>query len=357
MLFYCFFLLFIIVVIGRYNIANGQKLIPERIAYPYVECFIIILAVLRFDVGFDWAGYYRLLSTKYIAREINRFERIPRFFCNYAYSKKVPILFFILCGLPTYVLIFKSIKENSISRYESTLIYICMFFLESFATVRQWLAIAILLYAFKYIRKRKILPYIFYATIAFYCHKSSVIGAVFVFFIYYFGKMKLFYPICLVIVLIGKKLLVVLGNMGVLGSYSYYLRVFDTFQNHGGDKNKYLFLLLWIACYFLHKKIIKKDYISKLLRICIFGLIFPFVLGGHLGQRLGQYFIVYFIFLVPEILNGNPFAKKYRFYIMIAFYMYFFLLLYINHHGGGDAYIPYRFYPLEKVFFEMPYIK
>ncbi|MCR4735966.1 MAG: EpsG family protein [Treponema sp.] len=356
MLFYLFFLLFIIILIGRYNI-YGYKILPERIAYPYVELFIIVLAVLRFDVGFDWSGYYQLINDKYVIQEVMRFERIPRFLLNIAYSNKSPLLFFIMIGVPTYCLIFRAVKENSISRYESLLIYICMFFLESFSTVRQWLAMAILLYAFKYIRKRKILPYMFFAVIAFFCHKSSILGAIFVYFIYNFGELKVFYPVCAILVIAGKKILNILGDTGLLGSYSYYLKVFNTFQNQGGDKIKYLFLILWIACYFLHRKIIKKEYIKKLLRICFFGLIFPFVLGGHLGQRIGVYFSIYFIFLIPEILNGNSFAKKYRFYIMIPFYMYFFLSLYINSHGSGAAYIPYRFYPIEKVFSEKPNIR
>lgn len=357
MLFYVFLLVFIIVVIGRYKIVNDYTLMPKKMAYLYIEVFLIIIAVLRFDVGFDFKNYYNLIVFNYLDNEVKRFELIPRVLLNVAYKRKSPVLFFITCGIPTYVLIFKAIKENSVSRYESFLIYICVFFLESLGTVRQWLAMAVLFYAFKYLRKKKYYSYILCCIIAFYCHKSSIIASLFIFLIYNYGGIKLYYPLCFGLIFLGKRLLLLTEKIGVLGSYTYYLRVFDKMQNTGGEKTKYFFLLIWFFCYFFHKKIPNNLYIKKILRICAFGLIFPFILGGHLGSRLGEYFYVYLIFLIPEVVEGNDFIRQYRKIFMIIFYLYFVFFLYTNHKNSGNAYIPYRFYPLEKVFTETPKIK
>lgn len=357
MLFYVFLLVFIIVIIGRYKIVNDYALMPQKMAYLYIETLLIIIAVLRFNVGFDFKNYYNLIVIKYLENEVRRFELIPRVLLNFAYKRNSPVLFFITCGIPIYIFIFKAIKDNSVSRYESFLIYICVFFLESLGTVRQWLAMAILFYSFKYLRTKKKLPYILCCIIAFYCHKSSIIASIFVYLIYNYGEVKLYYPLCFGTIFFGKKILLLLGNLGVFGSYIYYLRVFDTMKNTGGEKTKFFFLLIWFFCYCFHKRIPNNRYIKKLLRVCAFGLIFPFILGGHLGARLGEYFYIYLILLIPEILEGNYFIRQYRKIFMVLFYLYFIFFLYINHKNSGNSYIPYRFYPIEKVYSETPKIK
>ena len=340
MLFWFFYLSFIIICLGRYNLA-GYKLMPEKFAYPYVEFFIIIITVLRFNVGFDWFTYYKIVYPKLNTDYVSHFELIPRFFCFFAAKMKYPVLIFFLHQIPTLILLFYGFKKYSLSRYESLLVFFCLFYPDSLSIIRQYLAMAILFFAFKYVRAKKLLPYLLYSIIAFFCHKSSIIAAIAIYFLYNIISYKISIIISLIIFTVSKigrdVLLNIISASGI--SYAWYLQVLNQF--HGGSKVMYFLLglcVILIPLVFTKRGEIES---KKLYAIVLFGSIMPVVFGGHFGQRIGVYFYFYFVLLIPYAFSKLKIYYRSAFFVF--FYFYLFLLLYINMISPVPTYIPYRF--------------
>lgn len=315
MIFWTVWLLFMIICLGRYNIA-GYKLLPQKFAFPYVEFLIIFLTCFRFNVGYDWSSYYNVIWPSLDDWEVNRFEFIPRQFCIFANYIRCPVIVFALHQIPTLLL----------------------FFPDSLSTIRQWLAMAILFYAFKYVKQRNAIKYLLFSIIAFFCHKSSCVAALLIFIIYNFIPFKLVIFSGLGVLLFGKKIIEILIGLDI--PFSFYLRAIETFSDVGGNKLKFFLLLLYFFCLlsYCFKKL-KIIHLQKLLAISVVGVICPFVLGGHLGMRLGVYF--YFVLLVPEIMYN---LKNIKFRAIFMSFMYLFLFLHINVKSHDPTFIPYRLY-------------
>lgn len=73
----------------------------------------------------------------------------------------------------------------------------------------------------------------------------------------------------------------------------------------------------------------KRDWLTrKLLYVTSFGAIWPFVLGGHLGGRIGWYFLIYLCVLVPHVLVQCK--TTLRSLYATALVVYFLLFVYIT---------------------------
>lgn len=339
MIFWTVWLLFMIICLGRYNIA-GYKLLPQKFAFPYVEFLIIFLTCFRFNVGYDWSSYYNVIWPSLDDWEVNRFEFIPRQFCIFANYIRCPGIVFALHQIPTLLLFFYGFKYYSKSRYESLLLFFCLFFPDSLSTIRQWLAMAILFYAFKFVKQRKLFNYLLLSVIAFFCHKSSCLAALLIYMIYNFIPFKLVIFSGLGVLVFGKKIIEILIGLDI--PFSFYLRAIENFSDAGGNKLKFFLLLLCFFCLFFYcLKKIKTVHLQKLLAISLVGVVCSFVLGGHLGMRLGVYF--YFVLLVPEIMDIIK-NIKFRAVFMSFMYLYLFLSLHINVKSHDPTFIPYRLY-------------
>jgi hypothetical protein len=101
MLFYCLFILILVFSLGRYNI-GGIFVLPLNIRYFFSCLFVIVVAVFRFNIGFDWSTYYKLIYPQFFAADIVRaYEFFPVCFYFIADYFKQPMLVFILHGLVT----------------------------------------------------------------------------------------------------------------------------------------------------------------------------------------------------------------------------------------------------------------
>lgn len=340
MIFWVFFLSIVIVIIGRYNIVNKHRIMPTKIAYPYVCLFIIGITIFRYDVGIDWSHYYSYIYPELNLSVVENFELIPRQIYIIADFFKSPLLVFILHQGVALILFFICFSKYSVSRYESYIVFLCVFYLEFLSYIRQWLAIAILFYGFRYVKEKQIIKYIICASIAFFCHRSSIIAAICIYCIYNYVSIKLCIVCCLIALLFGKELINILAGTNL--PYIKYFRNIDLFDV-SGRYSKIFYVLLWCGCFFLLKH--SDFYQKKILSIVLFGITLPFIFGGHLGSRIGSYFYFYYVLLIPEAITHLR-NKRCSNVIMFFFYLYFLLLLFVNSNSGTSAYIPYQFYPL-----------
>ncbi len=103
----------------------------------------------------------------------------------------------------------------------------------------------------------------------------------------------------LVLIIIGVGIRVIIRLYAQYFGYTYYLLA--DVEYSGGSLISYVYPLVIISLCALSWK--KRDWLTrKLLYITSLGAIWPFVLGGHLGGRIGWYFLIYLCVLVPHVL-------------------------------------------------------
>jgi hypothetical protein len=346
MLIYIIFvlLIFILPKLGEIKIIKGVRI------YGFTAAFILIFifCALRFDVGYDYSMYYELIegNIKYYTAQINRIEFIPRQLILFSNLIGFYQFFFIVSSFIIIYFYYKAIKENSLDRWISTLIFVCfpLFFSMSLSVVRQFMAVAIFFYSFKYIKQRKFWKYLAVVVLCFFIHKSSIL-ALPIYFLY--GNF------------INKKIIVFIYILGFFSSeilaffikltserYSIYL---DKIGGEGGSLILIFFqvlglFLLPLVYNFRDKE--DKEFNFYLLTYFV-GLFIWASLSkfGHAGIRGGLYYMSFIILLIPHLRSKIKEYKIIRESIAIICFLFFFINLYIgSRHKIKDANLPYQTY-------------
>ncbi len=344
MLVYILFVIFIFILpkMGKIKILKGLKVKGFTLAF----IVIFILSALRFDVGYDYSMYYELIegNIRWYTDQINRIEFLPRqliVFSNFIHFYQ---FFFILTSFLITFFFYKGIKENSEDKWISTLIFVCfpLFYFMSLSIVRQYLAVAILFYSFKYIKQRQIWRYLAVVTLCFFIHKSFIL-ALPLYFLY--GN------------LINKKIILAIFILSFFSSdllafviqlfserYSIY---FTRISGEGGNLMLLVFqfiglLLLPLVYNFRDKN--DKDFNFYLLTYFI-GLFIWASLSkfGHAGIRGSLYYMSFTILLIPHLKKKIKEYKIIQEGFAIICFCFFFINLYIgSQHKIKDANLPYQ---------------
>ena len=344
MLVYIIFILliFTLPLLGKIKIVKGVEI------YGYTVAFIVIFifCAFRFDVGYDYSMYYGLIEGgfKFFDDQINRIEFLSTqliIFSNYIGFYQ---FFFIVSSFVITYFFYKAIKENSLDKWLSTLIFVSfpIFFFMSLSIVRQYMAVAILFYCFKFIKQRKLWTYLFVVLFCSFLHKSSIL-ALPIYFLY--GNF------------INKKIIILIYFLGFFssgilvflirltsGGYSIYL---GQIEGEGGNLILIFFqilglFLLPIVYNFRDKD--DKDFNFYLLSYYI-GLFIWASLSryGHAGIRGSLYFICFTIVLIPQLKNKIKEYYLIRQSMLIVCFVFFFFNLYLgSKHRVKDANLPYK---------------
>ena len=140
MLFYVIFILSVVILMGNRPVNKNRKL-----GYgSYIGITIIILvSILRFDVGWDYPGYYETVYPSLDTYAIDRFEPFNKIICQLVSYTKWPPLLFIIYGLITYILVFSTLRKYTDNLFLATLTYLAFFYTTSLGPIRQGVALAI----------------------------------------------------------------------------------------------------------------------------------------------------------------------------------------------------------------------
>lgn len=293
---------------------------------------IVFISLLRFDVGWDYAGYYNIVIEDNIY-SIRRFEPLSQVFFNIAVFFDSPQLVFILFGMPTYLLIYKTIKKYSLSPRFSLLLYFCFFYLESFGFIRQALSVSICFWSIRFIFERKFYSFLFYTILACMFHLSAII----VLLAYpLYQEIRLFHLVWVIPLLFitRQAFFILLTNLGL---YTSYLDELNTME--GGAFIRFFYILLFISLLLLRNRTISKRDHFFFFTIGL-ALSFPFLFGSHLGVRLSSYFFIYYILLIPELIKK---IKLRCFYALTAFAFFMLTLFMTSKDPIKSQYIPYQF--------------
>lgn len=145
----------------------------------------LIVTVFRYRVGTDWTFVYEPYFY-YINHKIEKFNEIGFNLINrvIGWFTEDSWWMFAFVGAATIILFFIAIYDQSVHiPYSILLFFVINKYFTSLNQIRQMFAMAIFVYALKFVYQRKWKPYMFIVTIACTIHLSSVLYY-FVYFLY-----------------------------------------------------------------------------------------------------------------------------------------------------------------------------
>lgn len=300
MFFWIIFILTLILLTGNYKIGLKNY---SRPFFFLSFIFITIITIIRFDIGYDYKSYWLMVSDLNISQEdFYYLEPFTRVVIGFSRLFDYPPLFFIIYGVLTVSMVYYCIWNYSKLPLVGVLIYCAFFYLMTLGFIRQGLALSIVLLSYPHIINGKIFKFLVMIILAGIVHYPALIALI-------------IYPLynyCSV-----KKLgfLLLLGFVGFQGGIILlqriypqfvYLHYLDSLQSlTGGNLVRQIFLILTLVMLFLSiKKHLATE--TKLILISFIGVFFYFALGGHIGGRIGWYFLIFLCISVPNIISYYP---------------------------------------------------
>ncbi|BAS67698.1 MAG: EpsG family protein [Gammaproteobacteria bacterium] len=302
---YIFFYLFILSI----GLWNTKK---TNFKYSILFFSVFIFSAFRFDVGYDYENYYRIIldltSVSY-----TQFESIPRYAAEFSNYSGFTQLFFIFTSYVIVYSVHYILKNYSKDYFLSLLIFISIpyFYLMSFSVIRQYCAVAIVFYGIKYIFQRNFFLYVVTVILASMFHYSAIITIV----IYFLNRINLsrFTSIVLVVTsfFVTPILFYVMTQIPRYAVYASY--------NSGAGVGMQLFLLLMSVVFIFFcnsfKTIESRFYYNVfIVGVCTYN---AFIFVGDVAARISYYFIIYLILLIPEL--QYRFKKKQFYFVVILF--------------------------------------
>ena len=319
---------------------------------------IIVFAGFRFEIGYDYpkylAGYLYDDELRHWEPFFNFFVRLSRYI-NFGLGIQGMLLFF---SAVTILILYRALRVLTPYYRLGILLYILTpsLYLNTFSTIRQGIAMVILLYGLQYITKNiNYKKSAIVALIAFIFHYASifvvlvyVIGAhifqrTFSWIIYTF---LIAISFILYFVHIGKYVL-----LAIPGHFSVY----------AGYEIKVSFLkLLIINLFFIFFLIQKDQFVKSRLDSYLFNSVFAGLLIFNIFSdyiyvsRLAQYFLLVEIVMVPIYLYSikDRFSHTIILVLFLIYYLFNFdYALYRDQQfleGKSNALMPYRNYFFEK---------
>lgn len=349
------FYLFIFIIIFLFLLLGKSKQVKGFDFNFLAYLLIFLLSAIRFDVGWDYEKYHRLIekNIKFYDSQFERFEFFNRVLINISQYLDFTQLYFIITSFIIIFSFYKVFKKYSTDFTISTLLFLSLpiFFFNSLSIIRQFVAVSIIFYGFTFIRNRNFYKFLFTVFVASMFHKSAVIGIV-LYFLYNRKGHAYFFLVIYIFGFFSSELIYWL----VENLLPQYLKYLDKSIGEGGDKVLLLFQIIGFFILFLINKLKlnTKDNSFYFLAFYI-GLFIWSSLAkyGHAGFRGSLYFTVFLLLLLPNILveiKQRRFVKQLTYIVCLIFFSLTLMLGKLN--PKKDPNIPYRTFLLNDGEFE-----
>lgn len=339
MFFYFILLFFIIITCGRFYVLKDKRIIGKYDGYRIALLYIIFFSSFRFNIGYDWNQYLSFVYPTFNIASLPNHELFNRYIYIIAGTIGHPWVLFCLYAILTYTLIGKTIFDFSCDKYASLMIYICLFYLPGLSTIRQEVAVAIVFYAYRFIKGKKIIKYCFCCILASLFHKSAIICVFF--YPLFYSKFSIVIIFMFLFSLLYRNIL----PRVISTFYPHYMSYLSVDLKHfSGNFQKMFYLALLFYVFIINKT--NKN--IGMINICLVGCMLPYIFGGHTGGRLAEYFLFYYILLLPEC--NKRVNKTIRILFLFPFYAFFFIYLFVSvYKNHSNEYVPFRWYFLESL--------
>lgn len=306
---------------------------------------IFILAALRFDVGWDYISYYDFIEKnhKFYEAQISRLEPFNQGLIITSQFLNFTQFFFIVTSFIICQAFYKTFRKYSSDFAVSTLLFLSLpiFFFNSLSIIRQFVAIAVVLYAIPYVITRKFFKFSIVLVIAVMFHKSAII-ALPIYFLYDKKIQFYVYPILYVLGFFSSDLLYWLVELIL----PQYLKFLDKSIGEGGDMVLLLFQVLGFILLFFVDRLKQNKKMNDFYFLLFFiGLFIWSSLAeyGHAGFRGSLYYTVFSLLLIPNILAEIKQRNVLKGTTYVVCFCFFVLTLYLGKiNPKKDPNIPYK---------------
>lgn len=338
-----FIVVLAIIICLHYSLGRNFYHYSQYLAY-FMLAFV---SMFRYDVGSDYHVYMDLINGT--QQMTPYFETTMRAFITIAQKTHTMWWFFAFFGFFTCYFFFRGIEEQADNRYESLIIFMALFYLETLNLIRQGLALSMIFYAFKYVKQRNFKKYAFWVIIATLFHSSAFI-AVGLYFIYHHVRLPYMLALDVLAMIFWKPLVWGIVMIPIFSKYAPYLYKVGI-QGNGNHAVRVFYLLLFLVSflvfYFLDDGKDRRS--ERYLSMISLGLFFPFALGANLGVRLAEYVNVFYLLLIPRLVHCC--MRRFpipRWMYMLPFYGYYILYLCVD-YMHSQSYTPFVFYFLKEL--------
>lgn len=223
------YIVYILMVITVLCLAKNAQVRNKRSRFMFVAVLLSVIAGLRAEsVGVDTANYVRLfgLIGQGEFKLAYGLETSFKYICAFLLTIwDHPNFLFLVFAVVTNCFIFARLWDfrDRISLTWATVIYIAVFYFMTFNVLRQFVAVAILFYATKYLERKKYFKFLICVMCATLFHTSALLGLLFIVFdIFDWSQLtKKQKKIIKIFIVCGVAAVAVLG-IGIIGKYSSY---------------------------------------------------------------------------------------------------------------------------------------
>ena len=356
----CFFLATIFSLIANKYDEKSKK-------YKFFSLIAIILPALLaglrdVSVGTDVTGYVvPSFKASLVSSSFSSFSNLM-FNYNLDYMFRVltyyssvlfkDIRFVLFCESLITVFFFyigsKNIIENKKGRPFVYLMFLLLYYNMSLNIIRQFIAVSIILYSYKFIKEEKIIKYFVTVLIATLFHNTAIIG-VLLYVIYLISKNKhrLLYSLAIFIILFGimfnyNTILVILSKTGIVATryVSRYALGAKGINISFADEIIKIYTLFLLV---LTRKVNDKDKDYPFLCIVSIFDFLLFQIGAFVdyASRITLYFGVFSIVLTSKLVFDSKKNKKILCILTLIIYFIYFVYMYIICNNGNTY--PYIF--------------
>lgn len=307
-----------------------RKVQNSKFSFIVVLIILFFLSFLRFEVGADWLAYLAFYTG---SGPVENTEIGYRSLNNFFAKLDFPYFVFLaVVSAITLGFIYNAVKDM---KYKMIILYVYfseLFLYYNFSGMRQGLAIAITLFATKFIISREFTKFFLLVLLASTFHVSALIFVI-AYFIYDYKMTKkgVFFLSSIVIfafLFINNIVELILQLVDSRHLY-FYLRIAEVSENNTinfivGLLKRSVILII----FFLLPNYVKDDYgLKKFIKIYIIGFFFYalfYTINEDIGARLSSYFLFMDILIISIFfqLNIKIRYKLLIFFTIVFMYMY-----------------------------------
>lgn len=310
--------------------------------------YIVYLAffALREGIGYDYPMYQSFVEGDVTIGYYGRGELLSAYLIDCAYEYGDYHLFFFsvaLIALAGIVYALHCYVDYRASLGWGMLVFLAipMGFTELLSVQRQFLAVGIVLFAFRYIMQGSFIRYLLLICIAFTAHTSSLIALPF----YLLRRPGIGLPHMLVLLAAGMAATLAAQSllMSLVPMYAMYMENIGIAES-GGYTQLLLYVAIWAVALLIYRYVRDSSSYRIMLKIFSLGMIVTLILtpfGAKIAIRFGAYGIFFFMLMLPLFFrafrgSNRAFIKILAVAVLTGLYVY---SLAVTPPG---IYIPYR---------------
>lgn len=247
-----------------------------------------------------------------------------------SYISSNPRILIVVTSIFISFAFYKFIQDNSKDYLSSIIMFIgVLLFYGAMNTIRQYIAISIILLGFKFVKEKKLLPYMLMVVLAYLFHSTALIG-IFIYLIYNAKYKHTRVILIFIVAIIANIFILDLINIicGIIGRPNYYVHRVGL-KNIANLIYVFMYLCLYLLSILLMKKNKLKDYKQNgnnnfYLYTFVMSSAFSIIaMRMNVLARITLYFNVFSIICLPNVIMENIKVESKKLVARIALILVF----------------------------------